>query len=187
MSRLKIFILVLIIGALAIVFIQNQETVALKLLCKEVDSQYCLLQTAKQPLAIWISLFVTGGIITNLISQVFSRYSYASFSKKRYFEDQKTTDDRDTNWVDRNSEPNGNSATSATQIKNNTTKDRKSTTNSYEASQKPQKVERSGSNYSYKYRPTDKAQNGQTNTRKKSIDLGKDTNIASEPEDEDWI
>jgi len=171
MSRLKIFILVLIIGALAIVFIQNQETVALKLLCKEVDSQYCLLQTAKQPLAIWISLFVTGGIITNLISQVFSRYSYASFSKKRYFEDQKTTDDRDTNC----------------QIKNNTTKDRKSTTNSYEASQKPQKVERSGSNYSYKYRPTDKAQNGQTNTRKKSIDLGKDTNIASEPEDEDWI
>ena len=106
MSRLKILILALIIGTLAIVFIQNQEPVALKLLCNEIDSQYCLVQTAKMPLAIWISLFVTGGIITNLISQVFSRYSYVSFNKTRYSENQKIAKDKNKNWVDRNSEPN---------------------------------------------------------------------------------
>ena len=184
MSRLKILILALIIGTLAIVFIQNQEPVALKLLCNEIDSQYCLVQTAKMPLAIWISLFVTGGIITNLISQVFSRYSYGSFKKIKYSKNQKIAEDRNKNWVDRNSEPN---SYSATKIKDDVTKEKKSVTNSYEASQKPQQVERSGSNYSYKYRSADKTKNSQVKTKNTSADLGKDANIASESEDEDWI
>lgn len=187
MSRLKILILVLIIGALTVVFIQNKEPVALKLLCNDIESQYCLLQTAKLPLAIWISLFLAGGIFTNLISQVFSRYSYVGVGKRRYSEDQKYTEDKNKNWVDRNSEPDRYAAKSATQIKNNAAKDKKSKINSYEASQKPQEVERSGSNYSYKYRPIDKDKNSQSKTKESSIDLGKDANIASESEDEDWI
>ena len=184
MSRLKILILVLIIGALAVVFIQNKEPVALKLLCNDVNSQYCLVQTAKLPLATWISIFLTGGIITNLISQVFSRYSYVSFNKTRYSENQKIAKDKNKNWVDRNSEPN---SYSASKIKDNVTKEKKSVNNSYEASQKPQEVERSGSNYSYKYRPADKTKNSQVKTKNTSIDLGKNANIASELEDEDWI
>lgn len=187
MSRLKLLILVLIIGALAIVFIQNKEPVALKLLCNEADSQYCFLQTAKLPLAIWISLFVAGGIITNLISQVFSRYSYAIVGRKRYSGDQEFTEDRSNNWVDSNSESNRYSTNSKTRIEDTVTSEKKVKLNNYEASQKPQQVERSGSNYAYKYRPVDKERNIQSKTKNNSINLGKDDNISSESEDEDWI
>ena len=187
MSRLKILILVLIIGALAAVFIQNKELVALKLLCNDKESQYCLLQTAKLPLAIWISLFLAGGIFTNLISQIFSRYTYVGVGKKRYSEDQKYNEVKNKNWVDRNSESDRYAARSTTQIKNNATKEKKSKINSYESSQKPPEVERSGSNYSYKYRPADKEKNSQSKAKESPIDLDKDANITSESEDEDWI
>lgn len=187
MSRLKILILVLIIGALAIVFIQNQEPIALKLLCNQLDSQYCLLQTAKLPLSIWISLFVIGGMVTNLISQVFSRYSYTNIRNTRYSESQKSNENRNKKWVGGNSEPNSHSDMSANTIKDDSAKAKNRTTNSYEASQKPQEVERSGSNYSYKYRSTDKVGDSQTKTKNTSIDLDKDADIASESEDEDWI
>ncbi|WP_319419936.1 hypothetical protein [Pleurocapsa sp. FMAR1] len=181
MSRLKLLLFIILIGVLMIVFIQNREPIALKLLCDDVNNQYCLYQTPQLPLAVWIGLFALGGMLTSLLSQVFSRFSYSGSGKSR-----KTANDlypERQGWVDQDGKE--QYAVDSTQIQDS--QNRITDVKTYEASQKPQSVERSGSNYSYKYRPADKSDNKQNNFKNNSIDLDKNTNITPDQDDEDWI
>ncbi len=180
MSRLKLFLFIILIGVLMIVFVQNREPIALKLLCGDVNNQYCFYQTPQLPLAVWIGLFALGGMLTSLLSQAFSRFSYSGSGKSR-----KTANDlypERQSWVDRESQE--QYAVDSTQTKD--TQNRFTEVKTYEASQEPQSVERSGSNYSYKYRPADKSYR-QNNSKNNSIDLDKDANITPDKDDEDWI
>ncbi len=67
-NRLKIFLTLLIILFLSILFWQNQELLALKLLCPDVE-QSCLYQTIPLPLSLWMFIFIMVGILTSLIWQ----------------------------------------------------------------------------------------------------------------------
>jgi hypothetical protein len=183
MSRLKLFLLLLIIGVLAIVFIQNREPIALKLLCADSSTQACLYQTPPLPLAAWIGLFTLGGIVTNLLGQTFSRYSYSGSVKPKYAIDDKYPDKK--NWVDtgKESKPGKYSGASIPR-EDSSVQDNLKSSSSFESLQEPQSVERSGSNYSYKYRPADKSQNNKNTIKNNSIDLEKE---APDQDNEDWI
>ncbi len=183
MSRLKLLLFIILIGVLTIVFVQNREPIALKLLCDDVNNQYCFYQTPQLPLAVWIGLFALGGMLTSLLSQVFSRFSYSGLSKSR---SRKTANDlypERESWVDRDGKE--QYGVDSTPIQDTST--RFTDVKTYEASQQPESVERSGSNYSYKYSPADKSSNMRNNSKNNSIDLDKNTNITPDKEDEDWI
>ena len=183
MSRLKLIFLVFIVAILAVVFIQNREPIALKILCSE--SKSCLYQTQNLPLAVWMALFIIGGIFTSLLSHVFNRYRYAGYgrpvSNANDFES-------DRQW----SAGNGSSDRYSTsqEIQDSKVRD-KYTSSSYEIPQKPESVERSGTTYSYKYRDArDESANDfskNNNVRKNSIDSQIDSNIDRDKDDEDWI
>lgn len=173
MSRLKLFLAILIIAAMSIVFVQNREPIALKLLC--ADDTSCVYQTPQLPLAIWIIVFIIIGAIANLIAQALNRYSYANSSKQKPpLDDELYTSDR--NW---------NRASS--KIEDPTIRDKFPDTTSYEVKQEPQNVERSGSTYSYKYREaSDRSKEDLNHNRDHSIEP--ETNPEGDrDDDEDWI
>ena len=183
MSRLKLIFLVFIVAILAVVFVQNREPLALKLLCSENRS--CLYQTRDLPLAIWMALFILGGILTSLLSHVFNRYRYAGYGRPR----SNTNDfESDRQFSMRNGSSDRYPISNKTQDSN--IQDRY-TSSSYEIPQKPESVERSGTTYSYKYRDAkDESSNGfskDNNVRKNSIDSQIDSNIDRDKDDEDWI
>lgn len=167
MTRLKLFLLILIIAALGIVFIQNREPIALKMLCPD-NAQSCVYQTPSLPLAVWIGLFTLGGAIVSMLGQALNRYRYGGRAKQKYAAE---------NGAGR-SQPWSKKSDVATRIE-----DRDSTiySNDYEKPQEPQSVERSGSTYSYKYKDK-KGENSKASkiSRESEIDLNKD-------DDEDWI
>ena len=172
MTRLKILLLILIIAALSIVFIQNREPTTLRFLCG-YGSSYCLGRSRQLPLALWIALFTLIGIIINLLGQVLNRYSYSGSSRKYAGNNELYNGE---NWRE-----NAATASNYSKFEDPTVGDR-SRVNSYEVKQEPQSVERSGSTYSYKY----KEAGDRDDSRKTSIDLDKNSTI-SKDEDEDWI
>jgi hypothetical protein len=211
MNRLKLLFLLLIIAALIIVFVQNQEPITLKLLCPDINaSQTCLYQTRQFPLAVWIGLFTLAGILTNLLGQVFSRYGYASSAKQKStpasssrYTDNDLYPDRQ-NWIDEDRERSKYS-THSTPIQNSPVVDKFDKSTSYEKPQEPQNVERSGSTYSYTYRTADERlsrnvgfasspnldkeppSDVKDSTPKTSNESLRESNIDTQEDDEDWI
>ena len=185
MSRIKIFLLLLIIAALSIVFIQNREPIALKLLCPD-NASSCLYQTAQLPLAIWIGLFTLNGAIINLLVQFLSAYGYSNSNRQKYPLD----DDlypNEKNWNTKNS---SNKYSKSAEIDDFSVKDRGrfSDVATYEVKQEPQNVEHSGSTYSYKYREaSDRFNNERDNSQKTSAEPEINSNVTREQDDEDWI
>lgn len=182
MSRIKIFLLILIIAALSIVFIQNREPTTLKFLCG-YGSSYCLFQSTQLPLALWIGLFTFNGIAISLLGQALNRYSYSGSNRPKY-----TSDDElysNENW--RESDAATVRSSNYTNLQDSTSRNKFGNATSYEVRQEPQNVERSGSTYSYKYKEAgDRTPGVRDDSRKTSIDLDKDSTISKE-EDEDWI
>lgn len=176
MNRLKLFLLILIIAALGIVFVQNREPVALRFLCPD-ETLSCLYQTPALPLAVWIGLFALNGAIISLIGQAVNRYGYSnsgSGRKKPIRDEELYPSDR--NWK---REP-------STQIEDPIIQEKFSDVKSYEVKQEPQNVERSGSTYSYKYRESgDRPLERQNNSRQTSSESKNSSQI--EGDDEDWI
>ena len=172
MSRLKLFISILIIAIMSIVFIQNRELIALKLLC--ADDNSCVYQTPQLPLAIWIGLFILIGALLNLLSQAFNRYSYSSSNRpKPTLDDELYSGSR--NWK-----------SSSAKTKDSINLDKFPDTTSYEVRQEPQNVEHSGSTYSYKYREaSDRSKERFDNNRDRSIEPN--LNSEADRDDEDWI
>ncbi|MGL4883334.1 MAG: hypothetical protein ACRC8K_20080 [Waterburya sp.] len=211
MNRLKLLFLLLIIAALIIVFVQNQEPITLKLLCPDINaSQACLYQTRQFPLAVWIGLFTLAGILTSLLGQVFSRYGYATSSAKQKstpasssrYTDNDVYPDRQ-NWIDEDRDQSQYS-TNSTPIQNSPVVDKFDQSTSYEKPQKPQNVERSGSTYSYTYRTADERSRNvglasspnldkeppsdvKDSTPKTSNKPLRESNIDAQEDDEDWI
>ncbi|MGL6337810.1 MAG: hypothetical protein ACRC80_01565 [Waterburya sp.] len=211
MNRLKLLFLLLIIAALIIVFVQNQEPITLKLLCPDINaSQGCLYQTRQFPLAVWIGLFTLAGILTSLLGQVFSRYGYTSSAKQKYtpasssrYTDNDVYPDRQ-NWIDEDRDQSKYS-TNSTPIQNSPVVDKFDKSTSYEKPQKPQNVERSGSTYSYTYRTADERLSPRADfasspnldkeppsdvkdsTPKTSNESLRQSNIDAQEDDEDWI
>lgn len=188
MSRLKIFLLIFIIAILGIVFFQNQEPIAIKLLCPD-STQSCLYQTPQLPLAVWIALFTLAGIVTNLLVQVLSRYSYSGTSKQKYAPDE-LYQDRNP-WTEQDNKQNKDS-TSEKKLKDSLSQEDLYRSTSYEVPQQPESVERSGSTYSYRYRETNKSpeDNKNNGTKKTSNEFYRDSDINSDQQDqddEDWI
>ena len=181
MSRLKLIFLVFIIAILSIVFVQNREPLALKLLCPD-RAESCLYQTRDLPLAIWMSLFILGGILTSLLSHVFNRYRYAGSGRYR-LNDGDLESDRQ--WSTKNGGSDRYSK-STNEIQDSDVRDRY-TSDGYEMPQKPESVERSGTTYSYKYRDARENSNGLPKDNKTSIDSEIDSNIDRDKDDEDWI
>jgi hypothetical protein len=208
MNRLKFLLLLLIVAALIIVFVQNQEPITLKLLCPDT-TQACLYQTRQFPLAVWIGLFTLAGILTNLLGQVFSRYGYASSGKqkstsasKQRYTDNDLYPDRQ-NWVDEDRDRRKYS-TNSTQLQDSPVVDQFDKSTSYERPQEPQNVERSGSTYSYTYRPaTERSRSGgfasspsldaepssdvKDSTAKTANESVRESNLDAHEDDEDWI
>ena len=179
MSRLKILLLILIIGVLSIVFIQNREPTTLKFLCG-YGSSYCLGRSRQLPLALWIALFTLIGIIINLLGQLLNRYSYSGSSRQKYASDNELYSNE--NWRE-----DAATATNYTKLEDSTIQDKYKNATSYEVKQEPQSVERSGSTYSYKYKESgDRYTSDRDDSRKTPIDLDKSSTI-SKDEDEDWI
>lgn len=182
MSRIKIFLLILIIAALSIVFIQNREPTTLKFLCG-YGSSYCLFRSSQLPLALWIALFTLNGIVINLLGQALNRYSYSGSSRQKYGVNDELYSN-ETNWRENDA---ATVSPNYTNLRDSTIQDKFSTATSYEVRQEPQNVERSGSTYSYKYKEAgDRAKSDRDDSRKTSIDLDKNSTISKE-EDEDWI
>ena len=184
MSRLKLIFLVFIIAILGIVFVQNREPLALKLLCPD-RAESCLYQTRDLPLAIWMSLFILGGILTSLLSHVFNRYRYANYGRPRSYNGDFESDSQ---WSARNGGSDRYSR-SSNEIQDSDVRDRY-TSSSYEIPQKPESVERSGTTYSYKYRDARDARedsNGLPKDNKTAIDSEIDSSIDRDKDDEDWI
>ena len=180
MSRLKLFLFVLIIVILGVVFIQNREPLALKILCP--DTQSCVYQTPQLPLAVWIGLFTLGGMITSMLGQVLNRYRYSGSGKRRYTSGDLEAESRGWSSRERN-EPQDDYYRDDRPIRDSNTSVYVPT--GYEKPQEAEKVERSGSTYSYKYKDKKGDANniGKTSIEsetKSDINLDKD-------DDEDWI
>ena len=181
MSRLKIFLLILIIAALSIVFIQNREPTTLKFLCG-YGSSYCLFRSTELPLALWIGLFTLNGIAINLLGQVLNRYSYSGSKRQKYVPDDELYPN-ETKWRE------DATTTNYSDLKDSTIRDRFKDTTNYEARQEPQNVERSGSTYSYKYKEADRTKSDRDKLRKTPVepDVNSTTSTTSTEDDEDWI
>ena len=179
MSRIKIFLLILIIAVLSIVFIQNREPTTLRFLCG-YGSSYCLFRSTELPLALWIALFTINGIAINLLGQVLNRYSYSGSRRPKHVPDDELYSDR-ANWRE-------DAATATNYSKSEEIVQEKfRDATSYEVRQEPQNVERSGSTYSYKYKEADRTKSDRDDFRKTPIDLDKSSTKSKEEDDEDWI
>jgi hypothetical protein len=180
MSRIKIILLILIIAALAIVFVQNRQPIALKLLCAE-QIQSCPYKTPPLPLALWIGLFALLGAIANLSVQTLNNSGYISSRRpKATIDDNLYPDSRNK----QNKSRQDKYAVSADLSAENQFSD----ATSYEVRQEPQNVERSGSTYSYKYREVgDRLESNQDVSKKTSIDPEIKINQTKDQDDEDWI
>jgi hypothetical protein len=78
-NRFKLLLVLITLSILGILFLQNQEPVSLRLLCGDPTTQYCWYQTPTQPLAVWMALFLSIGIVASLIWQALQHFS----SKRR--------------------------------------------------------------------------------------------------------
>lgn len=172
MSRLKLFLLILIVAVLGIVFVQNQEPLVLKLLCPD-RTQSCLYRTPQLPLAVWIAVFTIGGVVTSLLLQLLDRYQYSGAAKGKYV-DNDLKGDRDYGYEDRPKQYSRKRDREDTTVY--------TTSTGYEKPQEPQSVEKSGSTYSYKYKDKQEDNN---NVRKTPIES--DINLDKDDDDEDWI
>jgi hypothetical protein len=185
MNRIKILLLILIIAALSIVFIQNREPIALKLLCAD-SSQSCLYRTPPLPLAAWIALATLTGAIANLLVQSLNRYGYSDSNRKRPIAEVDLYPNSNTSWNNNGSQSKYPEADNV----RDPFPEQVSEARSYEVKQEPQNVERSGSTYSYKYRESgDRPKSIQDSTTKNSVEpqADRDRNANRESNDEDWI
>ncbi len=183
MSRIKIFLLLLIIAALSIVLIQNREPITLQLLCPDNASSSCLYQTVPLPLAVWMGLFILTGAIANLSMQFLSSYGYSSSNRQKYALDDDLYS-KEQNWQSKSRNDYAKSAA----IDDSRIQDKFADVTTYEVKQEPQNVERSGSTYSYKYREaSDRPKDDRYNTQKTSTEPEINANITPEQDDEDWI
>ncbi|MEN9568542.1 MAG: hypothetical protein RLZZ69_3738 [Cyanobacteriota bacterium] len=185
MSRIKILLLILIIAALSIVFIQNREPIALKLFCAD-SSQNCFYRTPPLPLAVWIALATLTGAIANLLVQSLNLYGYSDDRRKRAIAENDLYPNSNTAWNHNDRQSKYSEAESSRDY----FPEQISEAKSFEVKQEPQNVEKSGSTYSYKYRESgDRPKSVQDSTTKKSVeppaDFNRNTN--HESNDEDWI
>lgn len=187
MSRIKIILLIVIIAALSIIFIQNRQPVALKLLCG-YGTSVCLFQSRPLPLSIWIGLFTLLGAIANLLIQTLHNYGYEDYGNQKPLLDNDLYPSNKSRQQKKSRKQ--KSATSTLDLEDPVVQDKFPDTNSYEKRQEPQNVERSGSTYSYKYREAgDRQHQSQERTTKNSTESESEVNlnVPQEQDDEDWI
>ncbi len=177
MSRLKLILLVSIVAALGIVFFQNREPLALKILCPD-RTQACVYQTPPLPLAVWIGLFTLAGTITSLLWQILDRYRYSGSVKRKYTTDNFEASRQDWSRQDEPEAERDKYSNSSEKIQDTTIY----SPTSYEKPQEPQSVERSGSTYSYTYKDKQDDNSNQKPSIESDINLDKD-----DDDDEDWI
>ena len=198
-NRFKVLLLVPLAIALGILFVQNQQSLSIKLLCPDA-SQDCFYQTRRLPLALWMALSIFAGIVSSLFWQLLNHFGYSG-SKNRYYSTSSTVNNnREDLTPIRKTKGKRSRATGAT--KNSTSDwedDRNSedwesqpqsnfnTASEYEVRQEPEKVERSGSTYSYKFKEkSDRSETSPESEPDLSVKPNLDKTINTE-DDEDWI
>jgi hypothetical protein len=211
-NRFKLFLLLVLLVVLTILFVQNRQPLALKLLCPDV-SQSCWYRTPELPLALWMGLFIAAGTITSLIWQLFSAWAYSSstpappsiyrddinnatnernVSTKMRFEEK--TSLRNSDWESKSTDDNWNQIGNTAKDKELSTTESTTISSDYEIRREPENVERSGSTYSYKFREaSDRNPREQLKSNNNSPD-NRDSNQSNqnqsnytESDDEDWI
>ncbi|MEM8723793.1 MAG: hypothetical protein AAGE84_31705 [Cyanobacteria bacterium P01_G01_bin.39] len=185
MSRIKIFLLILIVAVLSIVFIQNREPIALKFLCGDGGTAFCP-QSRPLPLALWIALFTLAGAIASILIRTLNRYGYRNSGNKRAILDDELYPNQDK-WQSKTNRRQ-QVTTSANDPTDTIVQDEFSATSNYEVKQEPQSIERSGSTYSYKYREAGEERNNNHDaTRKTSTEPEIDPKTIQDDDEEDWI
>ncbi|GAB4237225.1 MAG: hypothetical protein Kow0049_22860 [Stanieria sp.] len=174
--RFKLLLLLIIAGVLGILFFQNQELIALKFFCGDLN-QACLYRSTNLPLAAWLGIFIFAGVITSLIWQFFNSLVTNTQSERISSQRYTTARENPTGINDRSNYRNNppdweqqgqddwnlEEAPPEPQIqdrnftRDNFEQDRSRTEYSqpktnYEVQQQPTSVKHSGSTYSYKYR-----------------------------------
>ena len=69
MNRLKLILILIVLGLMSILLVQNRQPFSLKFLCPDVADPNCFYQTPALPLGIWLLVFAIAGIISSLIWQ----------------------------------------------------------------------------------------------------------------------
>ncbi|MGV2828286.1 hypothetical protein [Myxosarcina sp. GI1(2024)] len=170
MNRFKLLLLLLLAIAFGVLWLQNRQPLSLKLLCPDTATS-CWYRTPSLPLALWIALFVLGGVLSSLIWQSLNSFAYASRRKSGY---------TPAEFPEEPSTGEGNFTTPSTFASSTEAENTATTSSSYEVEREPETIRRSGSTYSYKFK--DKAKRDRT-----------DESVAGEPDnqkhedDEDWI
>ena len=204
-NRFKILLALVILAVLGVLFFQNQQSLSLKLLCSDINT-FCLYQTPKLPLAIWMGIFIFGGVLTTLIWQVLHRFSYSTSKTTRYNSDilyndevdksNKTTRDAERyTTMSRSSQTKVSEPLTSDWDKNNyredwqdqestksSTDNSNSNTSEYEIRREPENITLSGTTYSYKFKEADSKKLSKPTTP----ELTKESNL-TEDDDEDWV
>ena len=90
MNRFKLVFILIVLGFVGILAIQNQQLLFLKILCPDVADSSCWYQTPSLPLAVWMLVFAIAGILSSLIWQFLIQIrssSKTSSSPKNYYTD----------------------------------------------------------------------------------------------------
>jgi hypothetical protein len=183
--RFKLLLLLIIAGVLGILFVQNQELIALKFFCGDLN-QACLYRSTNLPLAVWLGIFIFAGVLTSLIWHFFNSLVTNTQSERIPSQGYTTARENPTRINDRSNYRNNppdweqqgqddwniEEAPPEPQIQDRTftrdnfEQDRSQTDYSqpktnYEVQQQPTSVKHSGSTYSYKYREAGAKQSNQ--------------------------
>lgn len=193
-NRLKILLLLIILIVLGVLFFQNQQLLSLKILCPDINTS-CWYQTPQLPLAIWMGIFIGGGVVTNLIWQVLHRFSYSSVKKIPYASDELY----DNQIRSSNQTATGDLGSSRTEVsqplasdwqsqqpikssRDNINSTPVSTSSEYEIRREPENITVSGTTYSYKFKEAENKKSSPSD----APNLNKESNL-TEDDDEDWI
>lgn len=206
-NRFKLLLLLVILAVLGILFIQNQQSLSLKLLCPDINNS-CWYQTPQLPLSVWMGLFILAGIVTSLLWQILNRFSYSSTKKRSYSSD--VLYDNGADILNKTSKTNSryNPADEATRssvsdtsdwensrksedwqpqqtqkstVENSDLKSQSSSSSGYEIRREPKNVTVSGSTYSYKFKEASDKESNKPGTP----NLNKEPNL--DDDDEEWI
>ena len=186
-NKFKLLLVTILLAILGILFFQNQEPIALKVLCADTSSQYCWYQTSTQPLAVWMSLFLILGLMSSLIWQVLQslgssesteNYDNKSFTSQRKSYSQRVPKSSSSKTSrSTNSKSSNKSSTSpsdweysgqgedweseqspSSKVNPKVAQDEFVKGSNFETRQEPKNINQSGSTYSYQFKKNQKSE-----------------------------
>ncbi len=223
-NQFKLLLLVVLLTIFGILFFQNQEPIYLKIFCADISSQYCWYKTPTEPLAVWMGLFLIFGVISSLIwqllqslgsSQSTNNYEDQSFTPKENSYAQKVPSSSSSSSSKTPRAASSKSFTSPSdweysgqgedwesekspKVQPKVDRDDFVRGSNFETRQEPQKIDKSGSTYSYQFKKNQKSEDRVNknsdevyDANYRTINSGKSAEINQNQEpgedEEEWI